>query len=223
VRTIFSPQLVRAFEQKAEEFKTTNRLYCHRPACSAFIGPAVGNERDKVNKQCTQCSRHTCSFCKGAGHASYISCPSDTGAQQVLALARTEGWQSCPSCHHMVELDVGCYHMMCRCRHEFCYLCAQQWKNCTCPQWDEDRLISQAERRVVRELGALPQAPRPVQVATRALDVRRTANALREDHGCAHHIFGFAKHNAPGNCESCGNWLSDFLLVSAPLGRCIVS
>ncbi|QRV89019.1 E3 ubiquitin-protein ligase [Ceratobasidium sp. AG-Ba] len=48
VRAIFSPQLIRAFEQKAEEYKTTNRLYCHNPRCSAFLGPAVGNERDKV-------------------------------------------------------------------------------------------------------------------------------------------------------------------------------
>ncbi|QRV74240.1 E3 ubiquitin-protein ligase [Ceratobasidium sp. AG-Ba] len=51
IRSILSPQLVRKFEQKAEEFKTTNRLYCHSPTCSAFLGPAAGNERDKANKQ----------------------------------------------------------------------------------------------------------------------------------------------------------------------------
>ncbi|KAF8603831.1 hypothetical protein BDV93DRAFT_441617 [Ceratobasidium sp. AG-I] len=212
VRAIFSPQLVRAFEQKAEEFGTTNRLYCHSPACSAFLGPAVANERLKTNKQCTSCYRATCSFCKSPGHASYVPCPTDAGAQQVLALGREEGWQSCPSCHHMVELDTGCYHMTCRCRHEFCYICAEQWKNCTCPQWDEDRLVTQAERRVVREQGVLPRAAQPVQIAVRQAEVRRVADDLRENHECAHHRFGFARQGGSGNCESCGNWLRDFLL-----------
>ncbi|KAG9084809.1 hypothetical protein FS749_004937 [Ceratobasidium sp. UAMH 11750] len=214
VRTIFTPELVRAFEQKAQEFKTPNRLYCHSPTCSTFLGPAVGNEREKSNKQCTRCYRHTCNFCKGAGHASHVPCTTDTAAQQVLALGRQEGWQSCPSCHHMVELSVGCYHMTCRCRHEFCYLCAQQWKNCTCPQWDEERLVEHAERRVVRDQGALPRAPGQALLAARALQIRRAADALRENHECAHHLVGFVKQNGSGNCESCGNWLRDFLLVS---------
>ncbi|KAG9084340.1 hypothetical protein FRC06_004118 [Ceratobasidium sp. 370] len=56
VRTIFTPELVRAFEQKAQEFKTPNRLYCHSPTCSTFLGPAVGNEREKTSKQFTPCT-----------------------------------------------------------------------------------------------------------------------------------------------------------------------
>ncbi|KAG8686380.1 hypothetical protein FRC09_014171, partial [Ceratobasidium sp. 395] len=212
VRSVLSPDLVRTFERKAEEFKTPNRLYCNHPQCSAFLGSAVVNEREKANKQCTTCYRQTCTFCKAVGHESYVPCSTDAAAQQVLALGQREGWQSCPSCHNMVELSVGCYHMTCRCRHEFCYLCAQQWKKCTCPQWDEDRLIAQAERRVVRDQGVLPAAPAPAQLFARAMEVRRAADALRENHDCAHHASGFAKRGGSGNCESCGNWLRDYLL-----------
>ncbi|KAH7335135.1 hypothetical protein B0J17DRAFT_707904, partial [Rhizoctonia solani] len=212
VRSVLSPQLVQKFETKSEEFKTPNRLYCHNAACSRFLGPAVSTEREKSARLCTQCWRTTCSFCKSASHASHVPCETDTAAQLVLALGRQEGWQSCPSCHHMVELDTGCYHMTCRCRHEFCYVCARRWKECTCPQWDETRLIAQAERRVERNLGALPAIARPAQVAARQLDIFRIAEDLRENHDCNHHISGFFKRNGSGNCESCGSWLRDFLL-----------
>ncbi|CAE7142900.1 unnamed protein product [Rhizoctonia solani] len=216
VRSILSPQLVQKFETKSEEFKTPNRLYCHNSTCSRFLGPAASAEREKGARLCTQCWRSTCSFCKRASHAAHVPCETDTAAQQVLALGRQEGWQSCPSCHHMVELDTGCYHMTCRCRHEFCYLCARRWKECTCPQWDENRLIAQAERRVIRDLGVLPAVPRPAQVEARQQDIFRMAEDLRENHECDHHLSGFFKRNGSGNCESCGSWLRDFLLVRVP-------
>jgi hypothetical protein len=213
VRTILPPQLVQKFEAKSEEFKTPNRLYCHNSTCSKFIGPAVSTEREKSARLCTQCWRTTCSFCKNASHASHVPCETDTAAQQVLALGRQEGWQTCPSCHHMVELDTGCYHMTCRCRHEFCYLCARRWKECTCPQWDENRLVAQAERRVVRDLGVLPAIARPAQVEARQMDIVRMVEDLRLNHECDHHLSGFSRRGGSGNCESCGQWLRDFLLV----------
>ncbi|KAL5633099.1 hypothetical protein ACGC1H_003553 [Rhizoctonia solani] len=212
VRSILSPQLVQKFETKSEEFKTPNRVYCHNSTCSRFLGPAASTEREKGARLCTQCWRSTCSFCKRASHASHVPCETDTAAQQVLALGRQEGWQSCPSCHHMVELDTGCYHMTCRCRHEFCYLCARRWKECTCPQWDENRLVAQAERRVVRDLGVLPAVARPAQLEARRQDIFQMAEELRLDHECDHHINGFFRQNGSGNCESCGDWLRDYLL-----------
>ncbi|CAL8999751.1 unnamed protein product [Prunus brigantina] len=46
----------------------------------------------------------------------------------------------------MVELDSGCYHITCRCGHQFCYTCGAEWKNkkatCDCPLWDEHYAIS---------------------------------------------------------------------------------
>ncbi|KAF8748372.1 hypothetical protein RHS01_10916 [Rhizoctonia solani] len=96
--------------------------------------------------------------------------------------------------------------------HEFCYLCARRWKECTCPQWDEDRLIAQAERRVVRDLGVLPTIARPAQLEARQMDIFRVAEDLRVNHECNHHIHGFSRRAGSGNCESCGEWLRSFLL-----------
>jgi hypothetical protein len=52
----------------------------------------------------------------------------------------------------VVELAQGCYHMTCRCRAEFCYLCSKPWKNCPCPQWDERRLLVEARALTARYL-----------------------------------------------------------------------
>ncbi len=49
----------------------------------------------------------------------------------------------------MVALDHGCNHMTCRCHAEFCYVCSIKWKNCSCPRWDEERLIEAARDRIV--------------------------------------------------------------------------
>lgn len=216
VRTIFTPRVVQNFEKMTEEFKTPNRLYCHNPICSSFLGPAVANRGQRTNKKCPRCSKTTCSFCKGPAHATFTACPTDRAVQGILQLGEEEGWQSCPSCHHMVELNTGCYHMTCRCKHEFCYLCAQQWKTCTCPHWDETRLLAQAQHQVAREQGALPRNARPIQVAARQQDVRKVADNLRENHQCAHHRAGFVMKSG-GTCESCGNRSHLYLLVSCRL------
>jgi hypothetical protein len=79
-----------------------------------------------------------------------LACPNDADTQALLQAARIAGWARCYRCRMMVELTQGCYHMTCRCRAEFCYLCAAHWKTCPCPQWDEDRLLLDAQRRVGR-------------------------------------------------------------------------
>uniref|UniRef100_A0A4E9E185 RING-type domain-containing protein n=1 Tax=Gibberella zeae TaxID=5518 RepID=A0A4E9E185_GIBZA len=84
----FSPQLVGQFQAKKLEFDTPNRTYCSEPSCSTFIPPV---------------------FIAGSHHTGV--CPSDTASQQFLQLAVQNGWQQCYSCHRVVELDTGCYHM----------------------------------------------------------------------------------------------------------------
>lgn len=33
----------------------------------------------------------------------------------------------CPRCNVIVELESGCNHITCRCKHEFCYVCGLDW------------------------------------------------------------------------------------------------
>ena len=93
----------------------------------------------------------TCSFCKGASHNG-LECPKDEATKTVLAVARQAGWTRCYQCRTMIELTHGCYHMTCRCSAQFCYLCATPWKNCACPQWNEENLYTEARARAERFL-----------------------------------------------------------------------
>ncbi|KAL5633100.1 hypothetical protein ACGC1H_003554 [Rhizoctonia solani] len=130
IRTILSPQLILTFQKKTEEFGTLNRLYCSNGTCSSFLGPAALTEREKASVACDECSLSTCSFCKNRGHAAHVPCTNDAAAQQVLTLGSQNGWMACPNCHHLVEKNGGCNHMICRCKNEFCYGCGVKWGSC---------------------------------------------------------------------------------------------
>ena len=95
------------------------------------------------------CQAQTCSICKAERHVN-SECPKDTDTTALLDTAREAGWTRCYRCGVLVELTIGCYHMTCRCRAEFCYVCSKPWKNCPCPQWDEHRLLTEARVRTAR-------------------------------------------------------------------------
>lgn len=106
-RLYLSPKLVQTFEKKSIEFKTSDRTYCSQPTCSTFIASAhIAGEQ----ATCTACTTKTCTICKNESHDG--DCPEDTATQQVLDTAREQGWQRCYNCRRVVELDVGCNHMV---------------------------------------------------------------------------------------------------------------
>ena len=74
---------------------------------------------------------------------------------------------------------MGCYHMTCRCRRQFCYLCARTWKTCHCSQWDEKRLYGRAEEIIHRNNAAL-DAGRVLGRQERRRLVAEMAERLRE-------------------------------------------
>ncbi|KAI5917966.1 hypothetical protein F4810DRAFT_726391 [Camillea tinctor] len=96
------------YEMKMFEYSVpaNDRIYCHKPRCSAFI------LSDKIRNNaayCAHCKSRTCVTCKGPEHIGY--CPKDPETRKILGLARKEHWQRCPKCHQIIELDSGCYHM----------------------------------------------------------------------------------------------------------------
>ncbi|RGP59664.1 ibr finger domain [Fusarium longipes] len=155
----FSPTLVGQFQAKKLEYDTPNRTYCYKPSCSTFIPPV---------------------FIAGEHHKGI--CPDDTASQQVLQLASQNGWQQCYACNRVVELETGCYHMTCYCRAQFCYVCGDRWKRCSCPQWDENRLIRRANVVVDRDDHGMNAAVRHARVEAERLN-------LMENHGCAHDLW----------------------------------
>ena len=151
VRQHLTPALIALFNEKEKEFTTLKRVYCAKPSCSRFLGPQSQSMFGKVMTCPTPgCLTLTCRCCKAkvASGDPHWQCKVDEIDKQVLALGKNAGWARCPGCAQMIELQMGCYHMTCRCKTEFCYLCTARWKTCTCTQWDEQRLLVAAAERV---------------------------------------------------------------------------
>ncbi|KAH6633709.1 hypothetical protein C7974DRAFT_309160 [Boeremia exigua] len=134
-RVMLPKELVKDFDLKVDELATPNPTYCANADCSKFIRP-----KDITGDiaTCVFCKGKTCAQCKNKGHDGL--CPSDPHVQLLMDAAKRSKWQQCTKCSNMVELAQGCFHMTCRCTHQFCYLCGVKWKRCSCPQWDEGYL-----------------------------------------------------------------------------------
>ncbi|PYI20440.1 hypothetical protein BO99DRAFT_456587 [Aspergillus violaceofuscus CBS 115571] len=71
-----------------------------------------------------------------------------------MSAARRFGWQTCPRCGRLVELDSGCHHMICLCGVEFCYFCGRVWKTCRCNVPRDPR--AEAYERIIERTGTIP-------------------------------------------------------------------
>ncbi|KAG2746578.1 hypothetical protein P692DRAFT_201791821 [Suillus brevipes Sb2] len=153
VRPHLTQTVLAEFTLKAQEFGTMKRVYCVAPTCSRFLGPLHEGFLSKVfTCPSPTCNTTTCGKCRGRYEGFTHFCTPDAETEQVLTLSRASGWARCPGCAQMIELNMGCFHMTCRCKTEFCYMCKALWKTCRCPQWDEARLLAAAERRVDAQL-----------------------------------------------------------------------
>ncbi|KAF9552090.1 hypothetical protein CPC08DRAFT_823074 [Agrocybe pediades] len=211
VAPFINSTLQREFNEKHAEFSipSQNRVYCVSPQCSKFLGSSEGRYKAIFPWiYCPDCGTGTCPKCKQAEHEGR-PCADNTALAEVRAMASKEGWQTCPGCHAIVELSIGCYHMTCRCRAEFCYLCAVPWKNCTCVQWDEAHLLATAQQRVENELG--PRAARRTAPNVFETMLRDVAQNLRTNHECFRHNWKY--RDGGGRCETCNFLLPKFLLL----------
>ncbi|KAJ7023992.1 hypothetical protein C8F04DRAFT_1011047 [Mycena alexandri] len=201
-----------SFNRKAVEFATLSkdRLYCPRPTCSRFLGSTADHTDDIV---CRDCRTPVCVACKQILHPGE-RCGENAAEEQVKALAREQHWQTCPGCAQIIDLQQGCYHMTCRCRTEFCYVCAARWKNCTCPQWEEARLLNTAEQRVENEMGAQARAAAPRLFQQR---VEHRIERLRYEHDCANG-HRWSRRNGRARCEECRFMLPEYLLLCRSCG-----
>ncbi|KAI1214747.1 uncharacterized protein F4807DRAFT_466226 [Annulohypoxylon truncatum] len=166
--TLLNVGVLASFQAKEAEYTAPHRTYCHRPECAAYIAPTAYIDGIAI---CGKCQQRTCLTCKGATHDG--ECPDDKQLQQVMQLARDEQWQRCQSCKALVELNFGCNHITCRCKHEFCYTCGAKWKTCECRLWQEARLLAPAAHdRVLPDLGAERRAWRRAEEIVRDLQRR---------------------------------------------------
>lgn len=203
-----NPRLLKQYTDKRTEFEVPaqNRVYCASPRCSAFLGSSEAQPVGNPDIRCGQCRTMTCSTCRDVSHGGN-ACKASEAVDLLRELARAEGWQTCPGCSTIVDLHHGCNHMTCHCRAEFCFLCGVRWKNCACPQWNEERLIETARMRAQNDLGADVRAAEPLRFF-RAVNVM--AENMRTRHDCDPHRW---RNTGAGDCEECGDHLPLFLKV----------
>ncbi|GAA0150719.1 ubiquitin-protein ligase [Lithospermum erythrorhizon] len=151
---------VELFDLMSERFKeatipAAQKVYCPYPRCSVLMSRSDLQGwtcSDQGATRCRKCDGLFCISCLAAWHSG-MTCSSFKQSNPPLfveeatvkAIAAKHFWRQCSVCNHIVSLVQGCYHITCRCGHEFCYLCGAEWKNkratCTCPYWDERNII----------------------------------------------------------------------------------
>lgn len=94
---------------------------------------------------CEACGAEHCRLCGRAWqHEDYthdnLSCDEFAAGLQILTRvpAMPAHMHNCPRCSTLIQKDGGCNHMTCRCGHQFCWICGQNWSlwhTCTPNGW----------------------------------------------------------------------------------------
>jgi len=145
---------------------------------------------------CPKCSLSLCSACHAshpaltcAQHAAFSHRSTSHEDAAFQQLAADKKYARCTKCRSFVELNMGCNHMTCLCRHEFCYRCNTTWKSCACPVWDEVNLLVAGRERA----GARRDDERVVH--------RHMRNLIRAEECVAHRWERV--NSGRRNCENC--------------------
>ncbi|CAM1507230.1 Fc.00g068710.m01.CDS01 [Cosmosporella sp. VM-42] len=123
--------LKKTFQDRSKEWEipVSERIYCSQADCSLWVKP---KDVDHSRSQGRCESGHlTCSICRGPTHGEE-DCPQDNDMLLTNALAEDEGWRRCYNCKALVEHREACQHMTCRCGTQFCYVCGERWRTCSC-------------------------------------------------------------------------------------------
>ncbi|KAI3986170.1 hypothetical protein MKX01_004314 [Papaver californicum] len=156
-RNFLTTKLIDMMSKRNQEdsIPVTEKVYCPNPMCSTLMSkidiPKFAYDpstKEYLSGQCMKCKEYICFKCQAPWHYN-MTCrayqKSSKDDAKLKNLANMKLWRQCKKCNHMIELVAGCYHITCRCGHEFCYTCGAAWKNkkatCTCPIWNERNLM----------------------------------------------------------------------------------
>lgn len=99
--------MVKRWERKHAEILAACSLICAQPGCCVVIPPEKTVEG---LGHCLACNNYTCTRCRLQVHKDK-PCPTDVEQEDLMKLAKEQGWQACYRCNNMVELNFGCNHM----------------------------------------------------------------------------------------------------------------
>lgn len=107
VDSLFDLKFKMLWNRKYQEYSTKNRIYCPNSRCSEWIKPKhFHSSGGRKYAQCPRCTTKVCTLCNGKMHKAR-ECPKDPEIAKLVEQAKEKGWQSCYSCHAMVELKEG--------------------------------------------------------------------------------------------------------------------
>ncbi|KAI3791958.1 hypothetical protein L2E82_05825 [Cichorium intybus] len=133
---------------KEASIPPSEKVYCPFSNCSALMSKTeVHPVGEEGMRKCIKCRRLFCINCNVPWHYNQVcgSYSPPSIEAKLQSLAKRKQWRQCVKCKNLVELATGCYHIYCRCGHEFCYTCGAEWikkkPTCKCPIWDEANII----------------------------------------------------------------------------------
>lgn len=114
----------------------------------------------------------------------------------MSSLINQNSWKICV-CGAVVERGSGCVHMTCfNCKHEFCYTCMKQWRNCICELYPVAEL-----NRILNERIAPGQDQEPLR------------QVLQNYYDHAHSWQYKRLHSETSICISCHWAMPDFAMI----------
>ncbi|KAJ5455578.1 uncharacterized protein N7458_003842 [Penicillium daleae] len=209
IRTHIGPELTQRHEEKTIEQADLSKTYCSNKICSAYILP------DRVSGYigtCRSCQVKTCTICKEEAHEGDCQ----PAANELLELAVKQKWQKCP-CGHVIELNIGCNHITCRCGREFCYVCGKQWKTCECATWEENRLLEARARQAAaprRNAVVNQPAVQPAAAAAPQQQVVQPAVAPAPQVQVCNHPGRWPRVDGEHECQLCEDIMEEYILHS---------
>jgi len=191
------------YHRFAEEVSEECIIHCHN--CSELLKDV--DPTTNATASCVCCGLKTCVACREAYPHAEGKCK-----QGWVTYLPGENGTQCPWCNRIVELTGGCHHITCRCRYEFCFVCRKKWKTCTCPLWEEHRLIEAARMEVQR---VQPDLDRQDHVQFQR-EIRRVAAENRHQE----HRHKWRKRDGRKRCDTC-SWRTDIYFMEC--ATCAVS
>ncbi|XP_010431010.1 PREDICTED: probable E3 ubiquitin-protein ligase rbrA [Camelina sativa] len=136
---VLKPKVIQMWKHKMKEdsIPVAERIYCPYLNCSTLMSKTAISRSDQSNDAaCVKCAGLFCIDCKVPSHSG-LSCTEYQELHpytlvdddlKLKSLAQNQKWRQCVKCRHLIELNLGCNHMICRCGYQFCYRCGVEWK-----------------------------------------------------------------------------------------------
>lgn len=114
--------LVRSYIERNKQAK-----WCPAPGCNAA---AIVRDEDYKEIQCL-CGFSWCFVCGKEVHRP-LTCEMLKKWDVKISSDDNETWliantKKCPKCKNAIQKNLGCMHMTCKCGHQFCWLCLDDW------------------------------------------------------------------------------------------------